>query len=313
MNINDFSFLGKRNDCPICSGAVEDSFISVEGFLCVGGFFYSFCPSCDYYFINPQPNLSSIDHFYNTHGVAPITESVLENSFRDYLQKGRAYEMTDYLSKMLPYFAVGSRFLDFGCGCGFLLSHNKNRYDCWGVEISRLAQDFDKKNGLRVVGRLDDLSSSNFDLITAIDVIEHMPDPCIFLKALKDRLSIGGLLLLRLPVIDGLLFLRQQPECWKWVYAPYHLSMFSIKAIERISKKVGLSCRVRGDSTIHVTKEILLKRASMITHGAFLSLFKLILAITYPFVKNLLRRVFVSECIFVELSVMDTKKRSHVE
>src|SRR4029079_4475876 len=42
-----------------------------------------------------------------------------------------------------------------------------------------------------------------FDLVTSMEVIEHVADPAAFLKALADRLAPGGLLIMSTPNATG--------------------------------------------------------------------------------------------------------------
>jgi SAM-dependent methyltransferase len=86
------------------------------------------------------------------------------------------------------------RVLDVGCGAGdFLLTLPANLEKC-GVEPSAAAGASATHRGVRIVGRtIDDLPSNEyFDLITMIDVIEHVPDPTKLLDAAYAHLVRGG-------------------------------------------------------------------------------------------------------------------------
>jgi SAM-dependent methyltransferase len=84
--------------------------------------------------------------------------------------------------------------LDVGCGAGdFLLTLPANLQKC-GVEPSTAAGASATHRGVRVLGRtIDDLSPNDyFDLITIIDVIEHVPDPKRLLDTAYSHLARGG-------------------------------------------------------------------------------------------------------------------------
>jgi SAM-dependent methyltransferase len=84
--------------------------------------------------------------------------------------------------------------LDVGCGSGdFLLTLPANLQKC-GIEPSKAAGVFAAGRGVRILGRtIDDLPSHElFDLITIIDVIEHVPDPTRLLDAAYAHLVRGG-------------------------------------------------------------------------------------------------------------------------
>jgi hypothetical protein len=84
---------------------------------------------------------------------------------------------------------------------------------------------------------LDDVSG-RFDVITAFDVIEHVPDPHAFTRAVAERLEPGGVWLLSTPDVESLtarLFGRR----WHFYY-PYHLSYFGPSTLGRLAEHHGL-------------------------------------------------------------------------
>jgi SAM-dependent methyltransferase len=88
--------------------------------------------------------------------------------------------------------------LDVGCGTGdFLLTLPANLQKC-GVEPSTAAGACAAHRGVRILSRtIDDLPSHEyFDLITIIDVIEHVPDPGRLLDAAYAHLVPGGCLII---------------------------------------------------------------------------------------------------------------------
>jgi SAM-dependent methyltransferase len=91
-----------------------------------------------------------------------------------------------------------SGVLDVGCGAGdFLLTlpENMARY---GVEPSVAASAAASKRGMSILApTLDDLPpDAAFDVITIIDVIEHVADPGALLNAALPHLSPGGSLII---------------------------------------------------------------------------------------------------------------------
>jgi 2-polyprenyl-6-hydroxyphenyl methylase/3-demethylubiquinone-9 3-methyltransferase len=102
---------------------------------------------------------------------------------------------------------VGRSALDMGCGAG-LLAEPLARLgaDVVGVDaapenieaarahaaLSRLAIDYR-------VGGTDAIADARFDLITCMEVIEHVADPAAFVAGLANALAPGGLLILSTP------------------------------------------------------------------------------------------------------------------
>lgn len=100
----------------------------------------------------------------------------------------------------------GKRALDVGCGAGLLteplarLGAEATGVDA-AAEVIAVAKAHAEGQGLAinyVAGGVEDLDGK-FDLITAMEVIEHVADPAAFVAALEARLAPGGLLLLSTP------------------------------------------------------------------------------------------------------------------
>ena len=71
-----------------------------------------------------------------------------------------------------------------------------NRY---GIEPSVKAAEVARNRGVDVLApTLDGLDDSHgqFDVLTAIDVVEHIVDPMPFFRQVRDRLAPGGVLVL---------------------------------------------------------------------------------------------------------------------
>ncbi len=98
----------------------------------------------------------------------------------------------------------GCRLLDVGCAFGFLLGVALELgFDAYGVEPNPQAADLARGQfGDRVqVGPLGPqlFPGEHFDVVTLIDVFEHVPDPIWFLDAVRERLPPGGRCLAVLP------------------------------------------------------------------------------------------------------------------
>jgi SAM-dependent methyltransferase len=90
------------------------------------------------------------------------------------------------------------RALDVGCGSGGFLGTLPPQLERFGVEPSSAAGRIAGQQGVSIVGAtLDDVPSNlRFDVITMIDVVEHVVDPLALLGQALPHLARGGCLIL---------------------------------------------------------------------------------------------------------------------
>jgi len=95
------------------------------------------------------------------------------------------------------------RILDVGCGTGANLLLLSQYGDAEGVDISEDALAFCRERGLEKVklGAGEELpyDDGTFDLVTALDVVEHMDDDLAGLREMRRVLRPGGRVLLFVP------------------------------------------------------------------------------------------------------------------
>jgi 2-polyprenyl-6-hydroxyphenyl methylase/3-demethylubiquinone-9 3-methyltransferase len=105
---------------------------------------------------------------------------------------------------------VGRTALDVGCGAGLLteplarLGAEVTGLDA-SPELIAVAREHARAVSLEVDYRAGELGAleGQFDLITCMEVIEHVADPAAFVKALAKRLAPDGLLVMSTPNATG--------------------------------------------------------------------------------------------------------------
>lgn len=106
---------------------------------------------------------------------------------------------------------AGKRALDVGCGAGLLCEPlTRLGAEVTGVDAAReniaAAQVHAVASGLAIDYRTGDLATldlGRFDLVTAMEVIEHVADKPAFVAALAAHLAPGGLLVISTPNRTG--------------------------------------------------------------------------------------------------------------
>ena len=105
---------------------------------------------------------------------------------------------------------TGKTALDVGCGAGLLaeplarLGARVTGIDAT-PEVIAVAREHAAAAGLDIDYRAGDVQEldGRFDLVTSLEVIEHVADPAAFLKTLAARLAPGGLMILSTPNATG--------------------------------------------------------------------------------------------------------------
>lgn len=104
--------------------------------------------------------------------------------------------------------APGGRVLDAGCGSGATMRELVRYGEVSGIELSVEAAELarSRAHGDVRIGRLEELpwADDTFELITCLDVIEHVPDDVVALVELARVCAPGGWLLVTVPAYQAL-------------------------------------------------------------------------------------------------------------
>ncbi len=114
--------------------------------------------------------------------------------------------LLDYLDYHLRT-SKETRILDVGCGTGAILEVLAQRFNAYGIDSSKDAIDFCRQRGLSnlFVGSLESYPGKNkFDIITMLDVVEHVKDDLSLFRQAHDLLKSGGSFLIAVPAFPFL-------------------------------------------------------------------------------------------------------------
>ena len=125
--------------------------------------------------------------------------------------------------------------LDYGTGTGLLVRMLRDQgFDAWGFDRYVTPVDCPGYS----VQSLERLASP-VDLITLIEVFEHLPDPVALLQELKAQLSADGLILMQTGVYERN---RHGPDWWYLATINgQHINFASRQGMEKLADRLGLA------------------------------------------------------------------------
>ncbi len=169
----------------------------------------------------------------------------------------------DRLRRLLASNARGKRVLDAGCGDGRKYGQSLARLaaEYVGVDISGAAVAAAQARGLKAT-QVDDLArlplaDASFDVVTCVEVLEHLVFPLVAARELHRVLKVGGVLIATVPNIAywrrrldlavlGRWHPGGNPDGARRPWEDAHLRFFTTKTLKRMLEEAGFSVSVVG-------------------------------------------------------------------
>ena len=220
--------------CQICRGTAFESLGEVVGTVTPRTFRLSRCASCRFVFVaNPwlEYDLIYSEDYYNGKGADTKLNYVGEVQSPE--QTVRRYEWRGVLERVHALAPVSehTRWLDYGCGTGGLVEYLRSQaVDATGFEQG-WCLGLLQKNGTPTIREDDfDRNTERFDIVSAIEVIEHTPDPVGVLRSIRRLLKPGGLLFMTTGNAEPF---RDRITAWRYVTPEVHVSYFEPATLAR--------------------------------------------------------------------------------
>jgi len=209
--------------CPVCGGEDFNHLFDKAGEPFVR------CAGCGLTLINPRPNFTAIRQGYDAAYSAGYTRKATKKLRR---ARGR-------VKRLQQRYRLGGRWLDVGCSAGFVVKAAEEAgFEAHGVDLEASAIEYGRETlGLASVsvGLLHEQAYPDawFNVISAYDVIEHVPDLHAFVAELKRILSPVGVLDLGTPDI-GHWRVPRRLESWPEFKPSEHLYYFNRGTLTRL-------------------------------------------------------------------------------
>jgi SAM-dependent methyltransferase len=231
-----------RGNCPLCGEqGLERMFPQDHPWL-------ARCTRCRLGFADPQPTdeeLAEIYHaeYYSQFGYQQgAADAALAR-----IKRATYAKFLRQAERLLGPAAPGQprRLLDVGCGLGYsLLAGEQRGWEAWGLEPHGMAgKGLPERLATRIVrGTLADYhlgSPAPLDLVSLIDVIEHVRDPVATIGQAGGLLRPGGVLMLATNSLSS-----RGARTPRWVhFHRAHLWYFSPTTLAMAVAKAGLQTR----------------------------------------------------------------------
>lgn len=216
-----------RDKCPLCdSGDLGD-------YLLLDGLRIANCRACEFIFVRDILPASEMAQFY--------TDTYHSQRHIDG-QRVNATININVLRSFCPHLS-GRSLLDIGSGYGFLLDKARGQglVRVAGVELSQAERDYSvEKLGLQVFSQMDEFSADDqFDIVTAFEVLEHIPEPRDFIRRAYAQLKSGGSLIIGTDNFKSSVVHTLGSQFPKWI--PHeHISYFTGETLRQILEMNGM-------------------------------------------------------------------------
>ncbi len=113
-----------------------------------------------------------------------------------------------WAAELIHLLRAGGKVLDVGCADGHLLQQLGPSYETFGIEVNEHLRRHCARAGIRMLGAdigddsLPVLYGGSFDVISAIAVLEHVPDIRAALARIRSLLAPEGVLLFEVPLVS---------------------------------------------------------------------------------------------------------------
>jgi SAM-dependent methyltransferase len=198
------------------------------------------CKNCGLIFTNPRPAEHHLERFYGGENYSCHTTEGSSSAGK------KAAALLEFISarSLQP----SKTLLDVGCGSGaFMAAAQKAGWKVSGMEPGERGRESCAKLGFNVAGSLESLSGEQFDVITLIHVLEHLPDPIKTLSLLSSFLSGNGILIVEVPNAHSLRarlatdFVRSRSTRIDERYRafPIHLMYYTHSTLSNVMERAG--------------------------------------------------------------------------
>lgn len=233
--------------CKICQGATDllgekPSDLAKRTFRLVR------CQRCRFAFVeDPWLDYAAIydTAYYEGRGADPTVDYHFELAHPD--RAIRRYEWSGIVEvvRRLVDLRAQTRWLDFGCGNGGLVRHARAAVGCEAIgnEEGAIAADA-RKVGIPIVDHAELAKlEGTFDVVTAIEVLEHVVEPLEVLAQIRRMLRPRGVFFYTTGNAQPQ---RERLLTWQYFRPEIHISLYEPSSMQEALQRTGFEPRQMG-------------------------------------------------------------------
>ena len=218
--------------CPLCRSSEKEELLRKGSSALVG------CQGCNLRYMTRQPR--DLNDVYNDQQYTLSTKEYDKEHF-EYRKSRFGKERVAFLEKHCGCLKE-KKILDIGCGNGFFLAAVSEVCDhCVGSEFStEIRRQARKNTGVPVYGELlAEFPERDFDIVTAFNVVEHVPAPLDFGRDIMQLLKPDGYVYVYTPNYDSL-SIRVLKDLSPLIDVTEHPMLFTADSLEHFGSMLGL-------------------------------------------------------------------------
>jgi SAM-dependent methyltransferase len=232
---------GTAPTCRVCGAAMSRAG-TVHGRYSARDYSLAQCARCGFAcIVDPWTDFAEIydERYYAGAGADPMVDYHFELDQPDRTIRGYEWDgIAKVVRDLLGQATAPVRWLDYGCGNGGLVRHLRSSAiaDAIGFDEGAIADEA-RSRGIPIIGP-DELAAEDgsFDVVTAIEVLEHTLDPLAELRAMRRLLRRGGVLFL---TTGNARPYAERISSWRYVIPEIHISFFEPRTLERALTDAG--------------------------------------------------------------------------
>lgn len=202
------------------------------------------CVNCQHQQLDLLPSLEHLQEYYDQDRQA---KSVYTNIDIEVSKSKSHFDITRRINLVQKYIEnkEKAKVLEIGTGYGFFIKEMEMEgYQIEGIEISQSRRDIARdicNSSIYHYNLLKEVPQEmvgKYDIIVMFQVLEHIPDPNLFLKNVRNLLKNEGKVIIEVPNLNDHL-LGISKEYFDFFYQEAHISYFAPKSLEVLLNQCG--------------------------------------------------------------------------